>query len=475
MSGYIGNIPTPQATQSRQNFIATAGQTSFATIGYTPNFLDVYLNGSHLLNGTDYTATNSSDVVLTVAADAADVIEVISYTTFQVLDQSLLGTTTVVDLDVTGVLTTTAATVFNGGITMPDNARTILGDGSDLQIYHDPAGPSNYIEATAGEGDLVLKAGNQIRLQQSDGDDLATFNEDGSVQLYYDDAVKIETSSTGAGITGRLETSANNNDGAKANYIRITDTDVTATEGNHQGGIEFFSNDVTPGISASIEVVYAGAGGGGQITFNTNATSQGTLTEAVRIDETGSLLVGTVSTPENGSSGIELDPLGFIRLSRVGSTTKTHAVFDNSNGTVGSITTLGTATTYATSSDYRLKTDAQPMTGASARVQALNPVNFEWIVDGARTDGFLAHEAQAVVPEAVVGAKDAMKDQRYEVTPAIIDENGTETTPAVMGTRSVPDMQGIDQSKLVPLLTAALREALTKIDEMEVRIAALEG
>jgi hypothetical protein len=148
--------------------------------------------------------------------------------------------------------------------------------------------------------------------------------------------------------------------------------------------------------------------------------------------------------------------------------------FNAAGSLVGYIALSSTATVYATSSDYRLKTDAQPMVGATARVQALNPVNFEWIADGTRVDGFLAHEAQAIVPEAVTGTKDAMMDQEYEVTPAVIDENGTETTAAVMGTRSVPDYQGIDQSKIVPLLTAALQEALTKIDDMETRLAALE-
>jgi len=142
---------------------------------------------------------------------------------------------------------------------------------------------------------------------------------------------------------------------------------------------------------------------------------------------------------------------------------------------VGSITTTTSATAYNTSSDYRLKTDVQPMTGASARVQALNPVNFEWIADGTRVDGFLAHEAQTVVPEAVTGTKDAMRDEEYEVTPAVLDDDGNVVTPAVMGTRSVPDYQGIDQSKLVPLLTAALQEALTKIDALEARITTLEG
>ena len=143
--------------------------------------------------------------------------------------------------------------------------------------------------------------------------------------------------------------------------------------------------------------------------------------------------------------------------------------------TVGTITVSTSSTTYSTSSDYRLKTDAQPMTGASARVQALNPVNFEWIADGSRVDGFLAHEAATVVPESVTGTKDAMMDEEYEVTAAVLDDDGNETTAAVMGTRSVPDYQGIDQSKLVPLLTAALQEALTKIEAMEARLTALES
>ena len=83
MSGYIGTQPVPQATQTRDVSTATSGQTTFATSGYTPSFLDVFLNGVHLQNGTDYTASNGSDVVLTVGAAAADVLEVVSYTTFE--------------------------------------------------------------------------------------------------------------------------------------------------------------------------------------------------------------------------------------------------------------------------------------------------------------------------------------------------------------------------------------------------------
>jgi hypothetical protein len=156
--------------------------------------------------------------------------------------------------------------------------------------------------------------------------------------------------------------------------------------------------------------------------------------------------------------------------------------YNTSDVKCGEINTAdGTQTNYVTSSDYRLKEDDQPMTGATERVKALRPINFAWKVNGSRVDGFLAHEAQEVVPECVTGSKDAMRDEEYEVTPAVKevrDEDGnvtTEAVAAVMGTRSVPDYQGIDQSKLVPLLTAALQEAITKIEDLTTRLETLEN
>ena len=153
------------------------------------------------------------------------------------------------------------------------------------------------------------------------------------------------------------------------------------------------------------------------------------------------------------------------------------AFFRNGSGSeVGSIATTNTATSYVTSSDYRLKENVVPMTGSIDRVKALKPSRFNFIVDADKTvDGFLAHEAQEVVPECVTGTKDAMRDEEYEVTPAVLDDDGNVVTEAVMGTRSVPEMQGIDQSKLVPLLTAALQEAITKIEDLTTRLETLEN
>jgi hypothetical protein len=125
----------------------------------------------------------------------------------------------------------------------------------------------------------------------------------------------------------------------------------------------------------------------------------------------------------------------------------------NATGAVktGSITTNGTTTSYNTTSDYRLKEDVVPMSGALAKIAALNPVTYKWKSNGSAAQGFIAHELQAVVPDAVVGEKDA------------VDDGGK------------PLYQGIDQSKLVPLLTAALQEAVAKIGALDTRIAALEA
>jgi hypothetical protein len=105
MSGYIGPSPVPQSIQRRQTFTATASQTTFGTSGYTDgDFIDVYLNGVKLVGGTDYTATNGSDIVLTTGAAAGDILDFVTFNSFQLnapsFDDSLtLQNTTEEDTD----------------------------------------------------------------------------------------------------------------------------------------------------------------------------------------------------------------------------------------------------------------------------------------------------------------------------------------------------------------------------------------
>ena len=90
MAGYLGASPVPQTIQKKQSFTATASQTTFTTTGYTDGaFINVYLNGVRLINGTDYTATNGSDIVLTTAASASDVLDFETFNEFTLVDQTL--------------------------------------------------------------------------------------------------------------------------------------------------------------------------------------------------------------------------------------------------------------------------------------------------------------------------------------------------------------------------------------------------
>lgn len=137
----------------------------------------------------------------------------------------------------------------------------------------------------------------------------------------------------------------------------------------------------------------------------------------------------------------------------------------------GSIVTGTSSVSYNTTSDYRLKENVAGITDGIDRLKQLNPSRFNFIGETDTVDGFLAHEVQDIVPEAVTGEKDGTKE--VTVTPAVKDENGNITTEAVKETR--PSYQAIDQAKLVPLLTAALQEAVAKIESLEARIQTLEN
>jgi hypothetical protein len=182
-----------------------------------------------------------------------------------------------------------------------------------------------------------------------------------------------------------------------------------------------------------------------------------TFTNAMTLDASGNLLVGTTSASGwGGKVSIQSDSSGAayplaINNTASGATSYVVVDFYRSGARTGYISNTATTTAYNTSSDYRLKEDWVAVADASTRVNALKPVNFAWKADGSRVDGFLAHELAEVVPEAVSGDKDA------------VDAEGN------------PVYQGIDQSKLVPLLTAALQEALARIESLEADVATLKG
>jgi len=180
------------------------------------------------------------------------------------------------------------------------------------------------------------------------------------------------------------------------------------------------------------------------------------LSERMRIDSSGNLLVGRTSQIAGGKVCIDYTNgvtagMGIKDTKTTGTGVPIQIV--NGSGTiVGSISQNQSSTSFNTTSDYRLKENVTDVTDGITRVKQLAPKRFNFIADADTTvDGFLAHEAQTVVPEAVTGTHNE------------VDDNDN------------PVYQGIDQSKLVPLLTAALQEAITKIETLETENTAIKA
>ena len=139
-------------------------------------------------------------------------------------------------------------------------------------------------------------------------------------------------------------------------------------------------------------------------------------------------------------------------LNRSNTSNGTVTYFRKGGSTKGSISIDSVSTAYNTSSDYRLKQDEVAISDGITRLKTLKPYRFKWKADTSKfVDGFFAHEVAPAVPEAVTGEKDA--------------------TPGDSGS----GYQQIDQSKLVPLLTAALQEAIAEIETLKTKVAALEA
>jgi len=186
----------------------------------------------------------------------------------------------------------------------------------------------------------------------------------------------------------------------------------------------------------------------------------GTLAERMRITSSGQVFIGTTSAVDSNCTALHTKATastkwvqamsgvdrGMVVYSTLTSGTTLFHYFIYNGSVVGSISSTGSSTAYNTSSDYRLKENVTDMTDATTRLKQLKPKRFNFKSDETNTlvDGFLAHEVSSIVPEAITGEKDA------------VDDEGN------------PEYQGIDQSKLVPLLVKT-------IQELEARITALES
>ena len=180
--------------------------------------------------------------------------------------------------------------------------------------------------------------------------------------------------------------------------------------------------------------------------FSIKSGDTSSSTHRLAIDSSGNVLAGTTSAD---GDGLSIKPRVANSTTRVvfnradTSDNGTAIQFLNNDVTVGTIRHTNSSTTFNTSSDYRLKENATAISDGITRLKTLKPYRFNFKIDASKTvDGFFAHEVTAV-PEAISGEKDA------------VNEDGS------------INPQGIDQSKLVPLLVAAVQELITKVETLE--------
>ena len=423
----------------------------------------------------------------------------------------------------------------SNALDMADNAKVQLGNSDDLQIFHD--GGDNHIDSPSNAHKLKIQAEANIELRRAGANEvMAAFSPNVGVQLYFDNALKLSTLSSGvqmANGSGNNTFSIFNSDklsfgnsgelkifhNGTNSFIQDTagaSFSITATESiaiktnntefaiacNKNGGVELYNDNSkkleTTGtginVSASVPTIALSdtdgntpysriTAGGGDLVFEADqGDEEGNTLMLFRVDDSEKMRIASDGNVGIGKSSTSLDVDGFIVF---GNGQAVQAVKSGSGGkiltlnrrtnvglsieffrgsSVGSISHNNSSTAYNTTSDYRLKENVVTLSDAITRLKTLKPYRFNFKVDKDTTvDGFLAHEVTAV-PEAITGTKDAV------ITQEMIDNEEYEENR--LG-EILP--QGIDQAKLVPLLVAAVQEAISKIELLETEVASLKA
>jgi len=300
----------------------------------------------------------------------------------------------------------------------------------------------------SGAGPVIFRLNDTVtNYWQLESNSYLAFNRGGTEAARFDSSGNLGIGTTSPSSTLHLS--------GTLPILTFTDSNDSSTSRVYQDNEAF-----------AIDVDFANAKASSNLQFRIDNT------ERARIDSSGNLLVGATSavlttsrlTVDTGSS----TAAGVFRINGTNNTNlyvcnQSNSAYQplsfrvDTSTEVGAINCTTSATSYVTSSDYRLKESVQPMTGALAKVALLKPCTYTWKADGSDGQGFIAHELQAVIPDCVVGEKDA------------VNEDGS-IKP-----------QGIDTSFLVATLTAAIQELKTLVDtqastiqSLTTRITALE-
>ena len=391
--GYVGNQTTTAFTSMAKQDITGDGGTGYTLDHAVANAqeIEVFVNNVRQEPGTAYTVSGTT---LTMTGNVASTDD------FYVVFQGKA-----IQTSVPGDNTVTTAMLQDDAVT----AAKININGNEL-----------FLDADA---DTSITA---------DTDDQIDFKTAGTDRMHIDSSGNV-----GIGITPTEPLHIDS--GSATTRIKLENDGTAAAGGN---GLNL---SIDNSLNATLSNAKAGI-----LTFGTSNA------ERIRIDSSGNVGIGATD-PANSNTYLAFRRTTYARTQIVtghnNTGNRTMVSFFGNGSQAGSINVSPTATQYNTSSDHRLKENVADMTGAIARVKQLAPKRFNFIADTTDTlvDGFLAHEAQTVVPEAVYGTHNEVDDDGNAV------------------------MQGIDLSKLVPLLTGALQEAIAKIETLETKVAALEN
>ena len=412
-----------------QQFTGDGSTTAF-TLNAAPgseNNTQVFINGVYQQK-TDYTVSGTTLTFDTAPSDG-DIIEVNSFTVTNLgnSDQVTEGSSNLYHTSARAISAISSGNLT--GLTVDTN--TLYVDATNDRVGINTTSPTRTLSV------IDSSSSSAIEVKNNSGQ-LALINYYGTGHL------DIGNSASNGNVT--IYTNNGN-----ANLIMNENGNLYLTGGNDRriklsdSGIAGESNsNNTVHIRGDNDFMKLNAAGNGGFIFEEDGT------EHMRIASGGNIFVNT--TTDVGSSGalIELNNSGdgsrVINTKDNGTGSCNHITFNNNNGQVGRITTSGSATSFVGSSDYRMKENIVYDWDAITKVKNLKPAQFNFKTNTDElVEGFIAHEAQSVVPYAVVGEKDG------------------------------EEMQGMDYGKLTAILTKAIQEQQTIIEDLKSRIETLEG
>ena len=435
------------------------------TVAYVPSSaesLTVSLNGVIQAPQDSYTVSGSTITFASAltSSDSIDFILAERSITFQTPSSGSVGITELAVSDGT-------------------NGQALTTNGSGTLSFSTISADLSFGGDTFGEDKVIGSNDNYSLGIETNGSERIRFRNDGKIRIggEYNNSTKgtvlISSGDSGASVhVGSDELVLESSGDAGMTILTATNGDATirfGDSGNNQIGRVAYNHSSN------------------YLNFWTNNS------ERMRIDSDGRPIFGSSAPIDTNANMSVYATNNYPLATKVGSTANTQQIgFNNGNGHVGGITTNGSATSYNTSSDYRLKENEVAISDGIERLKQLKPYKFNFKTDTDTTlDGFMAHEVSSIVPEAITGSKDATETKQN----VVLNANGTMIYNGVseqehiegkekgsypsdstwIAEKEVPVYQSIDQAKLVPLLTSALQEAITKIETLEARVQALEN